>query len=175
MDDEMVVGQESAQVVVMGVSGSGKSTVGALLATVLGVAFIDGDALHPAANVAKMTSGIPLTDDDREPWLDAVGSALAAAAPGGLVLACSALKRAYRDRIRSHAPAVLFAELDGTQAQLAARMDRPGHFMPASLLASQLATLEPLQADERGLRLDVAEEPGTLAAVIADRARSEFR
>lgn len=91
-------------VVVMGVSGSGKSTVGALVAAELGVVFVDGDALHPAANVAKMASGIPLTDADREPWLDAVGRTLADARAEGLVVACSALKRAYRDRIRSHVP-----------------------------------------------------------------------
>jgi len=162
-------------VVVMGVSGSGKSTVGALVAAELGVVFVDGDALHPAANVAKMASGIPLTDADREPWLDAVGRTLADAPAEGLVVACSALKRAYRDRIRSHAPTALFAELDGTEAELAARMVRPGHFMPPSLLASQLATLQPLQDDEPGLRLDVAETPEALAATIADRARAEFR
>jgi carbohydrate kinase (thermoresistant glucokinase family) len=162
-------------VVVMGVSGSGKSTVGALVAERLGVVFVDGDALHPAANVAKMASGIPLTDADREPWLDAVGLTLAEAAADGLVLACSALKRVYRDRIRSHAPATLFAELDGTEEELAGRMVRPGHFMPPSLLASQLATLQPLQDDEPGLRLSIAETPDALAATIADRARAEFR
>ncbi|GIT80536.1 gluconokinase [Leifsonia sp. LS1] len=162
-------------VVVMGVSGSGKSTVGALVAAELGVVFVDGDALHPAANVAKMASGIPLTDADREPWLDAVGRTLADAAADGLVLACSALKRVYRDRIRSHAPATLFAELDGTEEELAARMVRPGHFMPPSLLASQLATLQPLQEDESGLRLHVDQTPEALAATIAERARADFR
>ena len=162
-------------VVVMGVSGSGKSTVGALVAAELGVVFVDGDALHPAANVAKMASGIPLTDADREPWLDAVGRTLAEGAADGLVLACSALKRAYRDRIRSHAPATLFAALDGTEGELAARMVRPGHFMPPSLLASQLATLQPLQDDERGLCLNVEATPDAIAATIAERARADFR
>lgn len=163
-------------VVVMGVSGSGKSTIGALLATGLGAGFIDGDALHPAANVAKMASGIPLTDDDRAPWLDAVGRVLAEAGPEGMVVACSALRRGYRDRIRAFAPSALFAELDGSVAMLAERVTgRPGHFMPPSLLASQLATLEPVEADERGLRLDIAEAPDALVAAIAARARAEFR
>lgn len=164
------------RIVVMGVSGSGKSTVGRRAAEVLGAAFVDGDDLHPAANVAKMASGVPLTDEDRAPWLDAVGRVLADARPEGMVVACSALKRAYRDRIRALAPATLFAELDGPVEVLAERVTgRPGHFMPPSLLASQLATLEPVEADERGMRLDVAESPDLLAATIADRARAEFR
>lgn len=161
------------QVVVMGVSGSGKSTVGEQVAELLGVPFVDGDALHPAANVAKMASGIPLTDEDRIPWLRAVGRALAEASPEGGVVACSALKRSYRDLIRSEAPDVLFAELDGDRALLAARMAaRPGHFMPVSLLDSQLATLEPLQPEEHGLRLDVSRSPAELADAIAGAVRA---
>src|SRR5689334_14636123 len=96
----------------MGVSGSGKSTVGALLAARLGVPFVDGDALHPASNVAKMAAGIPLDDDDRAPWLDAVGARLA---QGGVVVACSALRRAYRDRLRDAAPAARFVLLHGNR------------------------------------------------------------
>ncbi|MDN4595581.1 gluconokinase [Leifsonia virtsii] len=161
------------QVVVMGVSGSGKSTVGEQVAELLGVPFVDGDALHPAANVAKMASGVPLTDDDRIPWLRAVGRALAETSPEGAVVACSALKRSYRDLIRSEAPDALFAELDGDRALLAARMAaRPGHFMPVSLLDSQLATLEPLQPEEHGLRLDVSRSPAELADAIAGAVRA---
>ncbi|WP_431245234.1 gluconokinase [Leifsonia xyli] len=158
------------QVVVMGVSGSGKSTVGQLLARRLGVPFVDGDALHPPANVAKMASGHPLTDEDRIPWLHAVGRALADTAPEGTVVACSALKRAYRDLIRAEAPDAVFAELDGSRELLAGRMAaRPGHFMPVSLLDSQLATLEPLQQDEVGARFDVGSPPQELADAIAAR------
>jgi carbohydrate kinase (thermoresistant glucokinase family) len=156
----------------MGVSGSGKSTVGERLAHTLGVPFVDGDALHPAANVAKMASGVPLTDDDRIPWLKAVGEALAGTGPDGVVVACSALKRRYRDLIRSEAPGAFFAELDGTRELLAARMAaRPGHFMPVSLLDSQLATLQPLEPDEDGVRLDVSRPPADLAAAIAEAVR----
>lgn len=159
---------EVLHVIVMGVSGSGKSTVGEVLAKRLGVPFVDGDGLHPASNVAKMASGIPLTDEDRTPWLRAVGQAVAGTGPDGVVVACSALKRAYRDLIRSEAPGAVFAELDGTRDVLSARMTaRPGHFMPVSLLDSQLATLEPLQDDEAGLRLDVSRPPEELAADIA--------
>jgi carbohydrate kinase (thermoresistant glucokinase family) len=153
----------------MGVSGSGKSTVGRAVADALGASFVDGDDLHPAANVAKMAAGIPLTDADREPWLRAVGRTLADGDDTGVVVACSALKRSYRDLIRAEAPGTVFAELDGPRELLQERMIRPGHFMPASLLDSQLATLEPLQADEAGLRLDIAESPAELAAAIVDR------
>jgi len=156
----------------MGVSGSGKSTVGEQVAGLLGVPFVDGDALHPAANVAKMASGIPLTDDDRIPWLRAVGRALAETSPEGAVVACSALKRSYRDLIRSEAPDALFAELDGADfAVLADRMAKRAHFMPVSLLDSQLATLEPLQPEEHGLRLDVSRSPAELADTIAGAVR----
>jgi gluconokinase len=143
-------------IVVMGVSGSGKSTVGAALATTLGVSFIDGDDLHPAANVSTMAAGQPLTDGDRWPWLESVGRALAAASTTGLVVACSALRRVYRDAIAREAPDVRFVLLDGSREVLAARLGaRTEHFMPASLLDSQLATLETLESDERGVTLDI--------------------
>ncbi|CAN5133635.1 gluconokinase [soil metagenome] len=138
------------RLVVMGVSGSGKSTVGALLAADLDVPFVDADDLHPTANKVKMAAGHPLTDDDRWPWLALVGQAIAAA-PGGIVVACSALKRSYRDAIRTAAPDTRFVYLEVPAAVLAERMrNRVGHFMPVSLLDSQLATLEPLRPDEAG-------------------------
>jgi gluconokinase len=141
--------------VVMGVSGSGKSTVGAALAQRLGVPFADADDLHPAANIAKMTRGEPLDDHDRHPWLEIIGRWLADH-PGGGVVSCSALKRKYRDQLRQHVPGVELLHLQGTREVIARRQaSRPGHFMPASLLTSQFATLEPLEPDERGLVIDV--------------------
>jgi len=139
----------------MGVSGSGKSTVGAAIGQRLRVPFADADDFHPQANIEKMSAGIPLDDHDRRPWLDAIGEWLAAH-PDGAVMSCSALKRSYRDRLRHHAPRVQFLHLAGTPEVIAARMaGRPGHFMPASLLHSQFATLEPLAPDEAGLALDI--------------------
>jgi carbohydrate kinase (thermoresistant glucokinase family) len=135
----------------MGVSGSGKSTVAAGLAAALGLTFIDGDSLHTPASVARMRAGIALTDDDRWPWLDRIGAYLGDVAryPQGLVIACSALKRAYRDRIRAAAPGARFVFLHGPAALIEARMAaRTGHYMPSTLLASQLQTLEPPGADE---------------------------
>ena len=149
-------GSRGAPVVVMGVSGSGKSTVGALLAQRLGVPFVDGDALHPSANVAKMSAGIPLTDADRWPWLDVIGARLA---ESPVVIACSALRRRYRDRLRLAAPSTRFVLLDGPRELLAARMMRPGHFMPPELLNSQLATLERPDPDEDALVFDIAAAP----------------
>jgi len=139
-------------IVVMGVSGSGKSTVGAALAQRLGVEFRDADQFHPEANVAKMSRGIPLSDEDRWPWLDAIGAALAEAGRQGrgIVVGCSALKRVYRDRLRAaaHRPLV-FVHPTSAPATPAKRMlTRKGHFMPPSLLDSQLATLEPPTPDE---------------------------
>ena len=152
--------------VVMGVSGSGKTTVGIALAAVLGLPFRDGDDLHPAANVAKMAAGIALTDDDRMPWLALVGAELAVA-PGGLVIACSALKRVYRGAILAAAPAVRFVFLDGSRALLESRVQlRRGHFMPTSLLDSQLATLEPLAPDEPGVRVSL-DEHSTVPSIVA--------
>lgn len=148
-------GSTGPLLVVMGVSGSGKSTVGAALAHELGVPFGDADDFHPAANVAKMAAGVPLDDEDRAPWLETIGRWLASHEGGGVV-SCSALKRAYRDRLRDHAPYVEFVHLHGSYDVIARRQaSRPGHFMPASLLQSQFDTLEPLEADEAGLVLDV--------------------
>ncbi|WP_371201472.1 gluconokinase [Microbacterium sp. BWT-B31] len=134
----------------MGPSGSGKSVVGAVLAARLGISFADADDLHPAANVAKMAAGTPLDDADRMPWLDVVAAALREAPEGG-VIACSALARRYRDRIRAGVPDALFVELEVSPQELTRRMDAREHFMPSSLLASQLDTLEHLEADERGV------------------------
>lgn len=145
------------RIIVMGVSGCGKTTIGDLVARELGILFIDGDALHPVENVAKMAAGTPLTDEDRWPWLAIVGRELAAAGDGGMVLACSALRRTYRDAIREQAPDTIFLHLNGSKEVLKARTEgRTGHFMPPALLESQLATLEPLQDDERGVMVDIA-------------------
>lgn len=145
-------------VVMMGVSGSGKTTVGAALAQRLRVPFLDGDDVHPPENVRKMSAGVPLTDADRAPWLDVIAQWLHAHDERGGVVSCSALKRAYRDRLRSLAGRTVFLHLDGDRETLAARVaGRPGHFMPAALVDSQFATLEPLAADEVGAALDVTE------------------
>jgi len=130
------------RLVIMGVSGCGKSSVGAGLAARLGLIYRDGDDLHPAENVAKMRAGVPLTDDDRWPWLDRVGQVLQAEAP--VIVGCSALKRAYRNRIRTAVGGpVTFVHLAGSQEIIAARMAlRQGHYMPLSLLDSQFAALE---------------------------------
>ncbi len=142
--------------VVMGVSGSGKSTVGAALAQRLRVPFVDADTLHPLANVAKMASGEPLDDDDRYPWLERVGEWLAAHHDGGVV-ACSALKRKYRDLLRARCPRVEFLYLHGSPEEIGRRVGaRSGHFMPAALLQSQFETLEPLGADEPGVTVAIA-------------------
>jgi gluconokinase len=146
-------------IVVMGVSGSGKSTVGAALAQRLRVPFADADDFHPAANIAKMTAGHPLDDNDRFPWLEAIGEWLAERCRDGGVMSCSALKRTYRDQLRRHCPEVTFLHLAGSPEVIGRRQaSRPGHFMPASLLASQFETLEPLAADERGVTIDVDQD-----------------
>ena len=153
------------KIVVMGVSGSGKSTVGTALAELLGLGFVDADDLHPASNVAKMAAGTPLTDDDRWPWLDVVGERLAESSTG-LVIACSALRRSYRDAIRDRAPDTRFVLLTVDHDALQHRLEhRPGHFMPPSLLDSQLATLEPLEPDENGVT--VSSQGGVAATAKA--------
>ncbi|WP_117190886.1 gluconokinase [Rhizobium terrae] len=152
-------GKVSLAVVVMGVSGSGKTSVGQRLAERLNCAFVEGDRLHPAANVAKMAQGIPLTDEDRWPWLDLVGGELAAARERdeSVVVTCSALKKVYRDRLRQASGGLLyFVFLTGDPKVLEARMGaRTGHFMPASLLQSQLATLENPQSEAGVVMVDI--------------------
>jgi gluconokinase len=147
----------------MGVSGSGKSTVGALLAQALQVPFLEGDSFHPPDNVARMAAGIALTDADREGWLRTLAERLKQHAAGGVVLSCSALKRRYRDTLRTGAPDMALLYLAGSQDVIARRLvGRSGHYMPPSLLASQFATLEPPQPDEHALTLDVARAPQAL-------------
>ncbi|MGB3437569.1 MAG: gluconokinase [Actinophytocola sp.] len=146
-----------ALVVVMGVTGSGKSTVGTALAERMGVPFADADDFHSPENVAKMRSGVPLTDEDRRPWLLSIGKWLAEHAARGAVVTCSALKLVYRDTLREAAPAVTFLHLHGDKATVRERVgSRPGHFMPESLVDSQFADLEPLGPDERGVVVDLA-------------------
>ena len=142
-------------IVVMGVSGCGTTSVAEGLAATLSAAFIEGDSLHPPANIDKMSAGIPLTDDDRWPWLDRVSQELASQAP--VIIGCSALRRAYRDCIRAGAGGpVCFVHLAGSRALIAARMvARSGHFMPASLLDSQFAALEPPGPDEDAVTVDI--------------------
>jgi gluconokinase len=155
--------------VVMGVSGAGKSEIGARLAAALGVRFLEGDSFHSSYNVAKMSAGIPLDDEDRAGWLQTLSSEISAARQRGegLVLSCSSLKRRYRDLLRMGDPGLRFAYLSGERALLEQRMrTRPGHYMPASLLDSQLRDLEPLQADEAGMRLDLTHTPQQLVEAI---------
>ncbi|RII18809.1 Thermoresistant gluconokinase [Streptomyces sp. YIM 130001] len=159
-------------VVVMGVSGTGKTTVGELLAAELGVPYAEADAFHSPANVAKMASGTPLVDEDRWPWLDAIGAWAAGRAGQGGVVSCSALKRVYRDRLRAAAPGIVFVHLHGSRELISARQSaRTDHFMPSSLIDSQFATLEPLEADEAGVRVDVASGPETVAREAAAALR----
>ena len=145
-------------VVVMGVSGSGKSTVARRLAEHLAVEFAEGDDFHPPGNVAKMAAGHPLDDADRADWLLILGEWLAEHRSAGGVLSASSLRRSYRDLLRTSAPGVAFLHLHGSPALLLERMsNRADHFMPVALLDSQLATLEPLDDDERGLAVDASE------------------
>jgi gluconokinase len=160
----------------MGVAGSGKSLIGAALARALNVAFIEGDDLHSAANVARMASGIPLTDDDRRDWLAALAERIRQAknAGVGLVVSCSALKRSYRDVLRGAARDVRFIFLDGSRALIAERLEnRTGHYMPPSLLDSQFATLEEPMADERFWKLDIAKTPAQIVAEILARVAND--
>lgn len=162
----------SIRVVVMGVTATGKSLIGARLAEALQGRFVDGDDLHPQSNRAKMARGEPLDDRDRAPWLDRVGQSLAQG-EGPVVIACSALKRAYRDRIRRAAPGAVMVHLTGTRALIAERMkSRKGHFMPVSLLDSQLETLEPPGPGEAAFEVDIALPPTDIVARILDRLRA---
>lgn len=158
--------------VVMGVSGCGKSTVGAQLAAALGLTFFEGDTLHPAANVARMAAGFALSDADRAGWLQTLSDRIRQArlAEVGLVVSCSALKRAYRDILRQGAPDLHFLYLRGDYELLAERMAaRTGHYMPSSLLASQLVTLETPDAEEHAQVFDVATRPEDIVAAVAAR------
>ncbi len=151
-------------VVVMGVSGVGKTTIGRVLAERLGAVFLEGDKFHPPENVAKMSAGTPLTDEDRQPWLRALaGEAERRAAESrNVVIACSALKRSYR-QILTERGTMRFVHLSGDPALIKARLDaRVGHYMPPALLPSQLATLEPPRADEGAVVIDIAAEPDVL-------------
>jgi gluconokinase len=160
--------------VMMGVCGSGKTTIGAQFARALDIAFVEGDGLHPPENVHRMAAGIPLTDDERRGWLIAIAARLREAkdAGKGLVVSCSALKRRYRDLLRSAgAPDVRFVYLAGNKALLAERMaQRRGHFMPGSLLDSQLATLEEPSPDEGAWVCDIRETPDTIVSDLLNHA-----
>lgn len=160
------------RVVVMGVSGAGKSTIGTLVADALNFTFLDADSLHPLSNIRKMAAGTPLNDEDRWPWLELVGHELATAKSRGMVVACSALKRRYRDAIRKQAPDTIFLHLDGSLEVLSSRLEgRSGHFMPPTLLESQLAALEPMAADESAVVVDVS---ATMTEIL-DRAVAGIR
>ena len=157
----------------MGVTGSGKSTVGAMLARELGIDFVEGDDYHPRDNVERMAAGIPLTDADRVDWLRALADRIRQTRESdkGLVLTCSALKRSYRDILRSAAPDLQFIFLEGSRSWIAERLaDRRGHFMPPSLLESQLSTLEEPSPDERIWTFDVGESPQKIVDHIVARA-----
>jgi gluconokinase len=163
-------------VVVMGVSGTGKTTVGNRLAARLGVPFVEGDRFHPPANIAKMSRGQPLGDADRRPWLEALAAELdrARRAGGGGVLACSALRASYRTILRAGHDDVAFVFLDGTPDLVERRLAaRRGHFMPAALLASQFAALEAPNGGEHAIRVDVAAAPDAIVdSVLNSLARA---
>lgn len=161
-------------VIVMGVSGCGKSTIAGLVAERLHWDMLEGDELHPKANVDKMSHGIPLDDNDRRPWLEAIAHWIDGRIQSGhpALVTCSSLKRSYRDILRSQSAkgVVAFAHLSGSRELLMERMKaRKGHFMPASLLDSQLATLEPLQPDETGIVVDIGDIPAEEADQVIER------
>jgi gluconokinase len=163
-------------IVVMGVSGSGKTTVAERLAARLGCPYEEGDDHHPAANVEKMKAGIPLDDEDRRPWLEELARWIGEreAATQNSVLTCSALKRSYRDLLRAGNESVWFAHVEVPQDVLAQRLEaRQGHYMPASLLTSQLTTLQPLQPDEPGMTVPGTGEPDDVVDAILATLREE--
>jgi len=168
------MGGHTGLYVVMGVCGSGKSLIGATLARELHIEFLEGDGLHPPDNVERMAAGTPLTDDDRRGWLIAIAARLRAAqrAGAGLVVSCSALKRSYRDLLRSVGEAdVRFVYLAGSRALLAERMaQRRGHFMPPALLDSQLSILEEPSPDERAWVCDIREAPRAIVVDLVNRS-----
>ena len=161
-----------AAIIVMGVSGSGKSTIGALLAEALGWPFADADGFHPAANVAKMAAGQPLTDADRWPWLDAIAAHIGASRTAGqpVVVACSALRRAYRERLRAGHGDLIFLHLAGAPEVIATRQAaRQGHFMPTSLMASQFATLEDTAEEADAVTVSVSTSPHEVLVAAIDQ------
>lgn|SRR5574341_79464 len=168
------MGAHTGRYIVMGVSGSGKSVIGAILARELGIEFVEGDTLHPPQNLERMAAGIQLTDDDRRDWLLAIAARLREAkqAGVGVVVSCSALKRGYRDLLRFVAEAELqFVYLAGSRGLIAARLaQRRGHFMPPSLLDSQFAILEEPSPDERAWVCDIRETPDTIIADLVARS-----
>jgi gluconokinase len=156
---------QQPSVVVMGVTGCGKSTIGKLLAEKLGVPYEEGDDLHPPANIAKMAAGHPLDDTDRAPWLAAVADWIAGHVAEGGVISCSALKYRYRERLRQGDASVWFLHVDVDRETIIRRVsERKGHFMPASLVDSQFAALEPLRPDEAGEAIDGTQTPEEIVA-----------
>lgn len=176
---ENMTGKGIHHIVVMGVSGTGKTSVASALRNALGWEMIEGDDLHPASNIRKMSAGIPLDDFDRGPWLARIASWIQEADARGVnsLVTCSALKRAYRDVLRQAAPGVMFLHLTGDKDLIAERMgQRAGHFMPLSLLESQFTTLEPLDDDENGVAISVSGTPAQVlqAALAALEARAIY-
>ena len=160
----------ASNIVIMGVAGCGKTTVGERLSEVMGIPFRDGDTLHPQANIKKMASGVPLSDNDRRPWLQAIGQAFASSGTP-LIIGCSALRRAYRDVIREMARGgVTFIHLTGSRDIIAERMaKRRRHFMPLTLLDSQFATLEPPGIDEDPIVIDIDQPPDAIVRIAASQ------
>ena len=166
-----------ARYVVMGVCGTGKSEIGTRLARKLSYRFLEGDAFHPPANVQKMAAGIPLDDDDRRDWLLALAAeiGIARTESQGLVLSCSALKRSYRDILRQGDPELIFIHLTGERTLIEERMRvRKDHFMPVSLLDSQLRDLQPLDAQERGMAIDIRLPPDAIVECVTRTPRTEI-
>jgi len=164
--------------IVMGVSGSGKSTIGALLGSTLGLEFIDGDDLHPRANKEKMAAGHPLNDEDRAPWLEIIAERIGAELADGhpVVVACSSLKRRYRAQLIAHAPSAVFIHLTGQRDVISERQSHRNHeYMPNSLLDSQFATLEPLEEGERGIAVDLGQTPDEMVRFIQQQLDENFR
>ena len=164
--------------IVMGVSGSGKSTIGALLGSTLGLEFIDGDDLHPRANKEKMAAGHPLNDEDRAPWLEIIAERIGAELADGhpIVVACSSLKRRYRTQLIAHAPSTVFIHLTGQRDVISERQSHRNHeYMPNSLLDSQFATLEPLEEGERGIAVDLGQTPDEMVRFIQQQLDEKFR
>lgn len=162
------LGDHPLHLVLMGVSGTGKTTIAEALVSVLGWPFAEGDSFHPPANIAKMSSGHPLVDEDRWPWLQHLSEWTMAQEELGqdTILTCSALKFSYREVLRGGGPGTYFVHLEGDKGLLLERMGSREHFMPPELLESQLDTLEPLRADERGMRVDIANPPARIARMV---------